>query len=78
MNDTERKQNMNDGLQRLKTLRDEIRLEIHLAGMEAKERWKELEPKVHDAERLAGEAIDELVVRVRALRDTLTDRNPRA
>ena len=34
----------------LRALRDEIRLELHLAGMEAKEAWKKLEPRIRDAE----------------------------
>jgi hypothetical protein len=40
----------------LKTLRDEIRVELHLAGMEAKERWARLEKRFGEAEKLAQEA----------------------
>jgi hypothetical protein len=36
-----------------KQLRDELRLEMHLAGMELKERREKLEPKVLEAERHA-------------------------
>lgn len=40
----------------LRTLRDEIRVELHLAGMEAKERFKTLESSLDKAERVADEA----------------------
>lgn len=33
----------------LQTLRDEVRVRLHLAGMEAKTQWNDLEPKVEDA-----------------------------
>lgn len=36
----------NKNLDRLRALRDEIRVKAHLAKMDAKDRWKELEPKV--------------------------------
>lgn len=38
-------------LAELKKMRDEIRLKLHLAGMDAKERWQKLEPKVEEIER---------------------------
>lgn len=45
------------GLQELKTLRDEIRLKLHLAGQEARERWeKYLEPYVEKLERQVKDA----------------------
>jgi hypothetical protein len=43
-------------LSELQTLRDQVRLDLHLAGMEAKKRWNEdLEPRVFQAEVLAKE-----------------------
>ena len=33
----------------LETLRDEVRLQMHLAGMEAKDCWSKLEPRIEDA-----------------------------
>ena len=51
-----------------KRISDEIRLEIHLASMELKDRWRELEPRVQQAERAARtfteqsvHAVDEVV-----------------
>ena len=36
----------------LRTLRDEIRLQLHLAGMEAQERWdRDLEPRLFSMEK---------------------------
>lgn len=35
----------------LKTLRDEIKVKIHLAGMEAKDAWANLEAQARDVER---------------------------
>lgn len=58
MNQTETQKWMKDSLDNLKTMRDELRLEMHLAGMEAKEKFKEIEPLVKKAEQLAGEVSD--------------------
>ncbi len=46
---------LNERLHELRQLRDEIRLDIHLAGMDAKQKWKELEPALTHAEQLAGQ-----------------------
>ncbi|MBL8718520.1 MAG: hypothetical protein JNL79_21245 [Myxococcales bacterium] len=82
MTDTHRlKETLHDGLSELQRLRDEVRLEIHLAGMEAKERWWTLEPKILDAEqRFAREvnevsraALERLIGQVRTLRDTMRE-----
>jgi len=32
----------------LRTLRDEIRLDLHLAGMDARDEWAKLEPRVSE------------------------------
>lgn len=49
-NDDVRKQFDHD-LAELKKMRDEIRVKLHLAGMEVKERWKQLEPRLEEIER---------------------------
>ena len=50
--------------QDIQRIADEIRLRIHLAGMEAKDTWAAMEPKIAEFERavakLAGKASDEL------------------
>ena len=69
---------MKENLGRLKTLRDEIRVDIHLASMDAKDKWKELEPVVRDAEKLADDvtdvsrrAMEELVEKFRHFRESV-------
>jgi hypothetical protein len=43
-------------LENLRALRDEIRLNIHLAGMDAKSSWSKLEDEIEKAERRATAA----------------------
>ncbi len=42
---SELKSDLNKSLESLQTLRDEIRVRLHLAGMDAKDAWDKLEPK---------------------------------
>ena len=42
----------------LSTLRDEVKVRLHLAGMEARARWNDLEPRVQTAIDKAKEAGD--------------------
>ena len=52
MNDEERlRATLKTDLEELERLRDEIRMRMHLGGMEAKSAWAELEPKVDDLRR---------------------------
>jgi hypothetical protein len=44
--------------QRLERLRDEIRLDVHLARMDARDRWREVEPRLFQAERLAEHLVE--------------------
>ncbi len=62
----------------LRTLRDEIRVHLHLGTMDLKDAWKKLEPRLDEAERMAGEvseatrkATRDLVKRATELRDAL-------
>lgn len=54
---------------------DEIRVRIHLAGMEAKDAWTKLEPRVKELERKLGHATDRAAAELdevgRALRHEL-------
>jgi hypothetical protein len=43
---------------KLRQLRDEIRLKVHLAGMEARDAWRKLEPRFGNAERLVVETTE--------------------
>jgi len=42
----------------LRTLRDEVKVKLHLAGMDAKARWRELEPRLQTAVEAAKDASD--------------------
>lgn len=50
--------------QEILRIADEIRVRMHLAGMEAKDAWAKLEPRVvafeHQLEKVAGKASDDL------------------
>lgn len=51
------KKQVDDILSELETVADEIRVKLHLAGMEANDVWSEkLEPRLLDARRHAREA----------------------
>lgn len=45
-------------VQNLKTLRDEIKVQVHLAKAELKDEWEELEPKFEDMEEKLGSAAE--------------------
>jgi ElaB/YqjD/DUF883 family membrane-anchored ribosome-binding protein len=76
------KQSLESGLQELRTLRDEIRLKLHLAGKEAREQWEtHLEPHVERIEqqlRSAGdnarEAVTDAIDRARTAFEEYRDR----
>jgi hypothetical protein len=50
---------MRNVLAELRKLRDEIRVQVHLGGMDAKKAWDELEPKLADADRMAENASED-------------------
>ncbi|HEY8086737.1 MAG TPA: hypothetical protein VIF09_02810 [Polyangiaceae bacterium] len=55
---TDLKTEMKKSVELLRTLRDEVLVQIHLGGMDAKKRWNELEPQLHAVERAAQEATE--------------------
>ena len=75
MDDAKLKQDMEEARAQLRTLRDEVKLKMHLAGMEAKTAFKELE---HKAEQLSLEisasshrAITEVAAGLKRLSESL-------
>lgn len=52
-------------LDRLESLRDEVELKLHLAGMELRDEWSKLEPEVRQAAHLMKDASDASLVRLR-------------
>jgi hypothetical protein len=74
----ELKDEVKKGLEQLKTLRDEVRVRLHLAGMDAKQEWNKLEPHLFEVEQAAREAteasrhaIGEAVERLKKFRQSL-------
>jgi hypothetical protein len=72
------KNEMKKSLELLRTLRDEVRVQLHLGGMEAKQRWEQLEPRLEQVEQAAKEvtdasraAVGEAVKTLKELRDSL-------
>lgn len=52
------KENLQQMLKLLKTLRDEIRVDVHLAGMDAQDRFRSLDKQLEELERDADRATD--------------------
>ena len=62
----------------MRTLRDEVKVKLHLAGMDAKDQWAKLEPELSKVERAADQAtesskklLDETLKRLKSIRDSL-------
>lgn len=69
------RENLRGRIEELKTLRDEIRVELNLAGMGLRDEWKELEKRLPDPAHLArdiklvtSETLDEIVEEARKFR----------
>lgn len=56
----------------VRALRDEVRLKLHLAGMDLKDEWQRLEPQLeralHSAALVSGEALADLRKRLQEFR----------
>jgi hypothetical protein len=77
-NELDLKAEMKRGVDLLKTLRDEIKVKLHLAGMDARDQWAKLEPELSKVERAAEQAtesskklMDDALTRLKSLRDSL-------
>jgi hypothetical protein len=67
-------------LSELKTLRDEIRLELHLAGMDLRDEWQRIERALpepskvaEDLKGVASEGLDRMLVELRRFQTKLRD-----
>jgi hypothetical protein len=74
-----------EGIEALQRLRDHLRLEVHLATMEARAKWEQLEPELFRAEKLTDEvtqislrALADVQRAVLAYRDAMSARRPHA
>jgi CBS domain-containing protein len=79
---TDLKSELRQGLARLQTLRDEVRVRLHLGSLELKDQWRRLEPHLGDVEKRAEElteasraAIQDAVKRLENLRSSLSQHN---
>ena len=53
------KAEVNKGIERLGTLRDEVKLHLHLASLDAKQEWDEkLEPRINEVQTSAQHVSD--------------------
>jgi hypothetical protein len=74
----ELKNELHKSLSLLRTLRDEVKVSLHLAGIEAKDQWSKLEPRINEVERAAKDASEasraavvDTVAQLKKLRDSL-------
>jgi ElaB/YqjD/DUF883 family membrane-anchored ribosome-binding protein len=71
----EMKQEIQKGIQMLEALFDEIELKLHLAGMDARDAWKEVRGQAEKAAREASvaskHALDDSVRRVKEFRESI-------
>jgi uncharacterized protein YhaN len=65
--------------QDVRALRDEVRLKLHLAGMDLKSEWESLEPQLdrvmNNAAQVSSEAVADLKRRITEFRKRLTTKN---
>ena len=80
---TSLRDNVRERIDELKTLRDQIRVDLKLAGMELRSEWRELEKRMPDASRLAEdlksattETIEKLLVEARRFRARVAPGTP--
>ena len=61
------KQDVEDTREDLRRAADEIRVKLHLAGMDAKDAWDEIQPRLEDFERRFDSKADEVSEELKAL-----------
>lgn len=62
---------MKDGFVALKTLRDELKIQVHLAGMNAKARFDELEHRLDSEQLTARKNLSAMTASFRTFKDEL-------
>jgi len=69
------KQDLKAFQQDVRALRDEVRLKLHLAGMDLKQEWENLEPQIdraiNNAAHVSSEAVTDLKRRLNEFRKRL-------
>lgn len=83
------RRDLDNGIEELRRVRDEMRVKLHLLGMDARTRWEALEPRLAEAEervRSATEsatdatrgAVNEAVEAFRSFRESVNERIARS
>jgi hypothetical protein len=74
----ELKKELEKGVTKLQTLRDEVRVRLHLASLDLKDQWNKLEPHLEEVEKKAHDVTDdaraklgEAVKKLEKLRESL-------
>lgn len=68
---------MKTGFDALKTMRDELKVQMHLAGMDAKARFAELEHRLDSEQLTARKNLSDLTASFRVLKDELGNQSKR-
>ena len=61
------KKDIEDTRQDLKRMADEIKVKLHLAGMDAKDAWDEIQPRLEDFEKRFDAKADDVGEELKAL-----------
>lgn len=61
------KQDLEDTREDLKRMADEIKVKLHLAGMDAKDAWEDIQPRLSDFEQRFDSKADEVTEELKAL-----------
>lgn len=68
------KQDLEDTRDDLRRTADEIKLKLHLAGMDAKDAWEDIQPRLADFERRFDAKADEVGDELKALGNDIKQR----
>lgn len=68
------KQELEEARNDLKRTADEIKVKLHLAGMDAKDAWDDLQPRIEEYERRFDSKADEVGEEIKALGNDIKKR----
>ncbi|MGB5811855.1 MAG: hypothetical protein WBG86_15055 [Polyangiales bacterium] len=68
------KQDLDDTREDLKRMTDEIKVKLHLAGMDAKDAWEDIQPRLKDFEKRFDSTADDVGEELRALGSDIKQR----
>lgn len=68
------KQDIEDTRADLKRMADEIKVKLHLAGMDAKDAWNEIQPRLEDFEKRFDAKADDVGEELKALGSEIKQR----